>query len=282
MKKSAVRLLFILICLVFVISCSDDDDNNLQSTGVNGKPGKVIIKYTDPNSKDTDVFFYYKADKLTRTKAIKGSVLDFNYENNELKSVYTSPEDKEVADGHGSTKFSKESNKIIIESWGEPSSDLFRWELELDENNIPVKITEMGMYSPSGANGELSKVRDGEYYSVFTYDQTTKNLVKQIVYNIGTSNIAATYEYEYDNNPGAISKIYLPLWYYAYKAYMNREYRNVYNRLFFNYTNNIQKEIVDTEEGESIVNYSYKYNKNNTPVSMGSDIYGLPAISITY
>ncbi len=281
MKKSAVRLLFILICLVFVISCSDDDDN-LQSTGVNGKPGKVSIKYSsDPNSADADVFFYYQRDKLARTKQIKGSILDFNYENNELVSVYTSPEDKEVADGHGSTKFRREGSKITIESWGEPSSDLFRWELELDENNIPVKITEIGVFSP-GTTGELSKVRDGKYYAAFVHNQTTKNLVKQTVYNISTSQIVSTYEYEYDNNQGAISKIDLPLWYYAYKAYINREYRNVYNRLFFNYSNNIQKETADTEEGESVVNYSYQYNKSNTPASMGSDMYGLPAISITY
>lgn len=275
-----LQILFVLVCTM-VVSCNDDD-GNLQSTGIDGKPGKVVIKYTDPNSTDTDVFFYYQGDKLTRTKAIKGSILDFNYKNNELTSVYTSPEDKDVADGHGSTTFKKDNSKIIIESSGEPSFDLFRWELELDGNNIPAKITEIGMYSHSGANGELSKVRDGKYYSEFTYEQSTKNLLKQVVYNISTSAIAATYEYEYDNSPGAISKIDLPLWYYAYKAYINREYRNVYSRLFFNYSNNIQKEMVDTEEGESIVNYTYQYKKNNTPISMSNDVYGLSAISITY
>lgn len=282
MKKRILQILFVLVCTI-IVSCSDDD-GDLQSTGINGKPGKVTIKYTDPsfNSIDTDVFFYYQGDKLTRTKAIKGSILDFSYQNNELISVATSPEDKNVADGHGSTTFSKEGSKITIQSWGEPSSDFFRWELQLDENNIPVKITDLGIYSHTGADGELSKIKEGKYYSAFIYEQTTKNLVKQTVYDISTSIVVATYEYEYDKNLGAISKIDLPLWYYAYKAYINRDYRNVYNSLFFNYSNNIQKETIDTEEGKSVVNYNYQYNKSNTPVSMGSDIYGLPVISITY
>lgn len=280
MNGRILQMLLILMCTT-VVSCNDDD-GDLQSTGIDGKPGKVIIKSTNPNSTDTDVFFYYQGDKLTRTKAIKGSIHDFDYKNNELTSVAISPEDKEVADGHGSTKFSKESNKIIIESWGEPGFDLFRWELELDGSNIPVKITETGMYSHSGADGELSKVRDGKYYSVFTYEQSTKNLVKQVVYNISTSAIAATYEYEYDNSPGAISKIDLPLWYYAYEAYRNRDYASAYSRLFFNYSNNILKETIDTEEGETIVNYTYRYKKSNTPASMGNDVLGLSAISITY
>lgn len=280
MKKRILQILFVLVCTI-VVSCSDDD-GDLKSTGIDGKPGKVVMKYTDPNSTDTDVFFYYQGDKLTGTKEIKGSVLAFNYKDNELTSVTTSPEDKDVADGHGSTTFNKEGSKIIIESWGEPSSYSFRWELELDENNIPVKITDLGTYSHLGANGELSKVRDGEYYSVFAYEQATKNLVKQTIYKISTSTIVATYEYEYDKNPGAISKIGLPLYYYAYKAYLNRDYRSVYNRLFFNYSNNILKEMVDTEEGESIINYTYQYKKSNTPASMGSDVYGLPTASITY
>ena len=77
-----------------------------------------------------------------------------------MVSIYSSPEDKEMMDGHGSVLFKKEGqDKIIIESWAEPSSELFRMELELDENNVPLKITEAGFYAYSGTD------RDAFHYA---------------------------------------------------------------------------------------------------------------------
>ncbi len=170
MKKTITQILVVLVYSVFIVSC-DNDDNDLQVTGINGKPSG--IKYDN-----TNVFYYYQGSKLSEIKEIKGSISDFRYENNELVSISYSPEDKNVADGIGSTVFRKDANnKIIIESSGAPSFSLYRHELEVNENNIPLKITEVGIYDRTGTNGELSKVMDGKYYAVFTYDSENKNLI---------------------------------------------------------------------------------------------------------
>jgi hypothetical protein len=200
-------------------------------------------------------------------------------------SIYTSPEDKEVADGHGSTLFKKESrDKIIIESSGEPGFELFRKEMELNENNVPLKITDAGVYAYTGANGELSKISDGHFYAVFTYEPSTHNLIRQVIYDIETDEKIISYDYEYDSNTGAFSRIDLPLWYYTYQAYGNRDYRSAYNRLFFNYSNNLVKETVYDEGAaqEKIFRYTYKYNEGNAPVFMEHDTEDVPNISITY
>lgn len=281
MKRILTPLLLVMLCCVGIASCSDDD--NLDLTGINGKPSSVK-RHSSSTNEESRISFYYQGDKLSRTIEEKGSIYDFSYENNELTAVDLSPEDKTVADGHGSITFKKEgSNKIVIESSWEPSFDLYRMSLDLDANGIPVKIAEEGVYSRNTGNGELSKIREGTYYALFTYNPATKALVKQTVYN-SSAKIVATYTYEYDDNVGAISKIELPLWYYAYKAFGNRDDRDTYNRLFFCYSGNILRETVKTDEStsESVYNYTYQYNKKHTPVVMGSDILGFSGISIEY
>lgn len=281
MKQKLIQPALILACGAVFAACSNDDDN-LRTTRVNGMPSS--IKYRDNDNEDKQVYFYYQDNRLSRIKEIKGSIMDFNYEDNELASVSTSPEDKNVMDGHGSSSFRKEgSNKIIIESSGEPSFDVYRIELELDDNNFPVKATETGLFSITGPN-QLTKVWDGKNYAVFEYDRTTRNLIKQTVYDKKTSDVVATYTYEYDNNPGALSRMELPLWYYAYRAYGNRDYNYNYSSLFFNYANNLLKETINKEETSEadITNYIYQYNNNNTPIVMDNDKNEVKNMTITY
>lgn len=281
MRQTIIQPLLVLLWVAAIISSCSPEDDNLQLTGLNGKPSSFGY---DNNNRKPNIFFYYQGDKLSQIKELKGSVSKFNYENNELVSTEFSPEDKEVMDGHGSVSFKKEiPNKIIVESWGEPSFELFRMEIELDKNNLPTKITELGVYSHN-ADGLLSKTIDGYYYALFTYESSTNNLLRQAIYSKETDEKIVSYEYEYDKNIGAFSKIYLPLWYYAYRAYVNKNYRNAYNKLFFNYTNNLVKEIVHAEETADgdIFHYTYQYNDGKTPVFMEHDIEGLPFVSITY
>jgi len=258
-----------LLCVAIVASCSSDD--KLQLTNVDGKPSSVKMSYND----GTDVFFSYQGDRISEIKEIRGSVKSFKYENDELISISTRPEDDRVADGQGSTRFRKEEeNKIIAESNGEPDFNMYRYELELDENNIPIKITDLGIFAYVGDNGEISQIREGLYYAVFTYDDATKNLIRLVVYDKTSSNEVATYDYEYDSSIGTVSKMNLPLWYHAYRAFMNRDYRYGYNMIFFNYYNNLIKENVFKAGGDpeqNTYNYIYTYNKNNAPISMGSD-----------
>lgn len=283
MKKTIIRSFFILLCIVAIISSCNREDDDLQLTGLNGKPSSVGYDNND-NPKRNNIFFYYQGDKLSQIKELKGSISKFNYENNELVSIDFSPEDKEVMDGHGAVNFKKEGqNKIIIESWGEPSFELFRMEIELDGNNRPTKITEVGFYSHN-VDGVLSNTGDGYQYTLFTYEPSTNNLLRQTIYSKETDKKVVTYEYEYDGNVGAFSKINLPLWYYAYMAYVDKKYNSAYSKLFFNYTNNLVKETVHAEgtADGGIFHYTYQYNNGKTPVFMQHDIEGLPSVSITY
>lgn len=276
MKKATLQILPAL-CLLCTMSCNSDD-RDLQLTGENGKPGKISCSDYD---RGRNVYLYYQGNRLSEIKEKGGSILRFNYENNEPVSVSVSPDDRNVADGHGSTVFRKEEgNRIMIESSGEPSFELYRRELELDENRIPVRITEAGVYS-RGVNGELVQDMDGQYYAEFTYDPATRQLLKQVVHDKGTSEITAVYEYEYDGNTGAASRIDLPLWYCAYMAYRNRDFKSTWNWLFLSYSGNPVRETGIWTDGEQrIYNYSYQYNSEHTPVSMETDLFG--RISIAY
>ncbi|MDR1332656.1 MAG: hypothetical protein LBK07_11205 [Tannerella sp.] len=276
MRKAILQILPALL-LLCAASCSDSD---LQLTGENGKPGKISYNSYD---RDSHVYFYYQGNRLSEIKDKGSSILSFKYENNEPVSVSVSPDNREVADGNGSTVFKrKDGNRITIESSGEPSFDLYVRELELDENHIPVRIMEAGVYSRTGANGELTQVMDGLYYAEFTYDPATRQLLKQVVHDKSTSEIIATYVYEYEGNTGAASKIDLPLWYGAYMAYGHRDYKNAWSWLFLSYSGNIVRETATlTDDGQRVYNYTYRYNSERTPVSMEIDLLDM-ALSIAY
>lgn len=280
MKKIATQTFFILLCAIVMVSCSNDD-GDFQLTGVNGRPSSIKSQ----NRGMGDIFFYYQGNQISSIKQTKGTISQFRYDNNELVSVDFSPEDKNIADGSGSISFKKEgNNKIIIESLAEPSSNKYRWELELNEDNIPIKITDKGIFSISGTSEDLSVAGEREYYGVFSYDPVTKSLKSQAIYSIKTGKIVAAYTYEYDSNIGAISKVDLPLWYYAYMVYRSRDSASAYDRLFFNYSNNIVKESIDSDNiaVKDVINYTYKYNKENAPILMKSDRPNTEDLSITY
>ena len=286
MKKSITLFFSTFLFSLCVISCSDDDDN-LKLTKENGKPSGIT--YADKS----EAFFYYEGNKLKTIKEIKGTISEYEYEAGELVSVSYSPEDKAVADGHSSVNFEQlEGNKINIESWGEPSSNLYRWELELDDSGLPQKMTEVGVFAHDGS-GQVVKKIEGEFYAKYIYDSATKNLTQIKLYRKNTSALHSTYDFEYDNNPGVMSKIDLPLWYYAYAAYRNKDFSGNFNKLFYCYSNNILKETkmlndvmgfgVDLMDVEPVViTYSYSYNKENYPETQASSQYDLNPIKITY
>jgi hypothetical protein len=266
--------MFTLLCVVGIVSCGDGD-SDLQLTGESGRPSKITVH----NGWGGDMLFYYRDGKLSEVKEKKGAIRRFSYEDNELASIGLSPEDKTVADGSGWMGFRREDRRIIVEASYEPGFALIRTELELDEHDIPVRITDAGTYSRTGENGELTLIREGQSYAELTYDSATGQLVKQVVYDRATSEKTASYDYEYDGNTGAASKINLPLWYLAYSAYGDRDYRSAYNRLLFNYSGNLVRETVVSAEEDGVYNYDYRYDRENVPVSMKSDIVD---ITITY
>jgi hypothetical protein len=284
MKKSILVSFLICIFCAFFPAC-DNDDDDLKLTKDNGRPSSV-------ERGDEKTFFYYEGNRLKKIKEIKGSVSDYMYENGKLVSVSHSPEDKRVADGHGSVWFKQTDNRVHIGSSGEPGFEEFQWEIELDDSGLPQRITELGIYSRNNEKGELSLIKEGDYSTELTYDPVKKNLIKMEKFVKKSDELLMSYSFEYDDNPGIMSKVDLPLWYYAYQMYRGGDNRDGYNRFFCFYChfNNIVKERITGEFAEGVaitedlsIYYTYEYNKKGYPVSLGAGYYtGLPYFKITY
>lgn len=263
MKKTT--LLTAMLTSLLLLSCNDDDDD-LELTKKDGQPSMF-------EQSSTKIYFSYQNNQITQRKTKNGSTAHYTYENGSLAKISFTPPPN-VADGHGSSSFIQESeNKIRVESWGEPSFDIHVQEIEVDNANNQVKITEIGSFK-QGPDG-LTKVYEGTRYTQITLDPFTKNIVKREVFSNETSELLATYSYEYDNNPGTMSSIDWPLW---LRIYLCEDYSYSYysyQRQYFNYKNNLIKEIADNKEEntEYTVNYTYDYNKNGYPTTATNDKY---------
>ena len=134
---------------------------------------------------------------------------------------------------------------------------------------MPVKITDKGIFEYTGGETERKQIREGKYYSLLSIDPTTRNLLKEEVYLLETDAKVATYTYEYENTPGVMSKVDLPVWYYAYRNHMSY-WDNGAGNLYFNYSNNLVKKIIDDDLNEvrKTVEISYEYNQAGFPVRM--------------
>ncbi|MDR1407211.1 MAG: hypothetical protein LBJ23_04075 [Tannerella sp.] len=271
MKKTTLRFMLVLLCTAGIAACGNDE---APLTGEGGKPSKI----SPVNDTDRSIQFHYRAGILSEVIEKKGSILRFNYENNELTAVDISPEDKTMADGHGWMNFGREGRRIVVAATYEPNFSSIRTELELDENDVPVRITDAGVYSSDG-NGQFILTREGQYYAEFTYGTERGQLVKQVVYDRATSEKVAVFDYEYDGHTGAASKTGLPLWYLACSAYWHRDYRSAYNRFLLNYAGNLVRETVAGTEKDGVYDYTYRYNGENVPVAMKGDIID---ITISY
>lgn len=268
------NVFFYILCLTFfslgALSCSDDDD--FPYTGVNGRMSGVKL----PDN--SYVQFHYIGDRIIQIIDNEGFVSDFSYEVDEPSQISYYPADERIVCGHGAVTFKREGNKIRVESWGEPSSSLYVQEIELDENEIPVTITDKGIYKYH-ENG-LEKIEEGNYYAFLTFDPVTRSLLKEEVYSFKTSERVATFTYDYESTPGVMSKVDFPLWFYAHKMHMSF-WVNDPNNLYFNYSENLVRKVIDDTRGNqySEIPYSYEYNKDGFPVKMFS---GKEGFSIVY
>lgn len=257
------NVFFYVLCLTFfsiaAMSCSDDD--NFPRTGVDGRISSV--KFPD----NTFVVFHYNGAKIWQMKDSGGFVSDFSYTNNEPGKISYYPTDKRVADGNGAISFKRDGNKVRIENWGEPSFALYVKEIELDEHDIPVKITDVGIFENRGEG--LEKVEDGIHYAVFTFDPVTRSLLKEEVYSIETSERVVTFTYEYEPTPGAMSNVDLPLWFFTYNIHKSY-WEGGYNNLYFNYSENLIRKVIDDKQNNkhTDIRYTYAYNKAGFPVGM--------------
>jgi hypothetical protein len=250
-----------------MMACSADDDA-IKPTGENGKPSQM--KYGLDNS---GLLFYYQADRLWQTKSESGSVTEFIYENDELTSLHFYQTDERVADGGGSISFKKEGDrKILVEHIAEPSFDIYTQEIELDERNLPVKITQTGLFASGFPPGEERQLlQAGRYYSLFSYDASTLSLLKEEVFLIENDKRIGVYTYEYENTPGVIDRMNAPLWFYIYHS------SNPYTPgIYLHYARNLSKASIKVDENLNIdenqwhrtLDYSYEYNKAGYPLTI--------------
>lgn len=292
-STNAFRLIMAgVLSLLFLLGCSDNDDE-LVRTYQEGKPSCIIA------GDNTKTFIYYQGDRISRIKETDGATYNFEYKDNELTSISFYQTDKNIMDGFGGIHFKREGNKIMIESSGAPSFILAVKELELDDNDIPIKMTDMGFYEQT-ANG-LEKMREGKYYTLFHFDDTTKNLLKMETFDIATNKLEASFQLVYDDSYGIMSNLNMPLWFYAYynhSFYNSYTLKAIFRLPFFNYANNLIKATYDIEttsyygyvdlerineiSEHGIINYSYMYNKNKYPILMGIDGENDDMYSIAY
>jgi hypothetical protein len=280
MKKLSVYLLVISLFALGTVSCDREDEGRMS-----GKPVKI------KSSDEIDVSFAYQGDRLLRIVENGtggfGATIKFGYEEDELTSLSFSPTDPRMADGSGYTSFKREENgKIRVESTGEPALDmLFVQEIELDADLFPVKITDAGAYSIR-EGGVWTKEYDGKYGSLFSWDASTGQLLKQEIYDIETSQQVAVYTYKYDSAPGVLSRVDCPLWFYAYWNRANYYALRTYKALFFGYANNLAEVTVDDSlsDRHEVLKYVYAYSPDGFPVSVSIQTSGgeAPAIQIRY
>ncbi len=271
MKKSIVPVLFLTLGFAVFQSCSKDE-----MTPDYGKPNTI--------SCNNDILsISYNGNNLSSINNSSGFVTEYNYDNNGFKGASSHPTDKNIADGNSDYYITREgSNKIIVNSTGDPSFTLYKTEIEVNETGIPSKITYLGGFQHMPPSGELQQVEAGSQFSVnMIFDNISGNIIKLTMVNKNTLELVATYDYEYDNNPGIFSKTEFPLWFYALQIFNQKDSPNVPSRMFLCHTNNIIKETITNPSGHSVVEYNYNYNSLGYPVSM-SNTSGFICSSINY
>lgn len=267
---SSAILLMAGLCLS---SCSDNDDIKL--TGIDGRPSALL------SNGQTTASFVYSGNLFTGIQYPDGQATHFNYENGEFSGIsYTPPQN--VADGHSWVYFTKTGDKTYeVSHGGEPSMDIdYREEVTLDANGLPVKVTFTGIFQQR-ENGE-KQIEEGDRYALLIFDPATQQLVRQEIYD-KKSNLLVKYTYEYDNASGSISHLEFPMWFLGWWYYNHVYSYDFKNVQFLNHHHNITKITSENSEGNrSSVTYTYKYNKNNFPVSVFCDKWDGEKVEILY
>lgn len=274
--KQFIRTLtsIVLIATSLCLFSCDNDPKDFGLTGKNGLPSSFKID-------NQTIYLSYAGNRLQKIMHKDGSTSSFTYEGDELLSIFFAPPaDPNMADGHGAIDFKKEGNKIRITQTGEPSLDIsYDQEIELDENELPVKITDLGTFQMAG-EGE-KKLENGKNYSLLTFDPSTKNLLKLEKFNLEDSTLIASHTFKYDNQPGSMCQIKAPAWFFSY-WFLHLSYdTDLYSRQYLNYHNTLTEETVTEGSiaNSSTIPYKYMYNENGYPVSVDN---GKKSMKIKY
>lgn len=263
--KQFIRIL-ISTALIAVSFCLSSCDNDTEGFGLTGKDGLPSAFKTDNQT----TYLSYSGNRLLQMMNQDGFTTTLNYEGDELRSVsFAPPADPNIADGHGSTDFERDGNKILVTSSGEPSLNIsYNQEIELDENGLPVKITDLGAFQIT-SEGYI-KIEDGENYLILSFDPSTKDLLKLEIFSLEDSKLITTHTFTYNNQPGSMSQVELPSWFFCFWFKKSSYSTGTYSRQFLNHQNTLTEEtITDGETGNTqTIHYKYTYNKNSYPVSV--------------
>lgn len=254
--RSTFDYILLLVLFMGYTSCSDNDNSKSE----NGKPSFIE---TNQNVKSR-IKFYYQDNHISKIVEKEGSTIYFEYNNNELISLSLCPTNQEIMDGNIFIKFSKVENKIIINKSGDCETSTA--EIELNENDIPIKMTYKGLDFPELENSFNPNI---SYYSQFTFAPQTSKLLKEEIFYQNYSDIIYSYTYEYEESPGIFNEINLPLWFHAYCCHYARNATTGFELLFANYTNNVLEKNIDLFVDDMIlntrINYVYSYDKCGFP-----------------
>lgn len=263
--------------LIAAAFCLFSCDNDSEGFGFTGKDGLPSAFKTDNRT----IYLSYSGNQLLKMMEKDGSTTSFNYEGNEFQGVsFAPPADPNIADGHGFVDFEKEGNKIIVKQGGEPSMDIsYNQEIELDENGLPIKITDLGAFQMTGEG--YKKIGDGRNYSILTFDPSTKNLAKLEIFSLEDSKLITTHTFTYNNQPGSMSQMELPSWFFVFWFQKSLYSTGVYPRQYLSHQNTLTEEaITDGETGNTqTIHYKYVYNKQSYPVSVDN---GKESMEIKY
>jgi hypothetical protein len=286
MNNYNITCTFLCLLLAGLAACSKNDSEPL--TGQPGKPSRITYN-------NETVYFAYQDNKIHRITEKEGAglVTEFAYENRELISVSSWVTNPMVADGSSFTEFRKEGeNRIIAHSTAEPSSMYYEKEIELNDRGLPVRITETGAYDYIVLEDEnetgWTKIREGQYYALFSWDASTGNLLKKETFLIETSEPVASYTYTYDKAPGIVSKTDGPAWFYAYwgGGGIYSAVGTAHHMIFANYANNLTEATIDDYANNLHITYTYTYayNPEGYPLSISiqSSEQDLATIGIYY
>lgn len=262
---------FSLSCVLVATSLglfSCEDSENTPATQEDGRPSAL-------NDGVQAYYFTYEDQRLSSIQERDGASQTFKYVNNELTTLETLPP-KGVADGSGFTLFKKKDEHLIrVESCGEPSLDMqYVEEISLDENGLPLKITDAGIFRHTGEGSTL--LEKGRSYSTFTIDPSTKNLLKLETYSLEDSTLIESYAYTYDSQSGITSQVDCPAWFPYYWSYRHSYSYDSSNILFLNHINNvIEITHENPQEPKTVtVTYAYTYNSNQFPIKIKENSNG--------
>jgi hypothetical protein len=257
--------LYILLLglIIFLVSCDNDTENHLSSSGENKVP--LLFKEKDEVMAE---YSYEEQNRLSAIDYIKGGMVTFRYEKNELSSLaFTYPEG---IDGIRLIEFVPATNhKIAVKSYF-PDNSVYYDTIYIDDKGFATEIY-------AGERSDSEKLSSIHYYFEYENEVLLKTERYRIQKESKIKDMAVFYEY--DTKPGTASKINCPRWFPVfYNFIINKDITDIH---LLHYKNNIIKKTTILDQSEFILMDIFQYNDDGYPVIQNGDSWK-NEISIQY